>query len=54
MLIGDMDLARLMIYVQKVEEDRLKDRKEFKNKIAKISVNEFTQQKGSANRSSLE
>ncbi|XP_049342920.1 uncharacterized protein LOC125807249 [Solanum verrucosum] len=25
MLIGDMDLARLMIYVQQVEEDKLKD-----------------------------
>ena len=26
MLIGDMDIAKLMIYVQQVEEDKLKDR----------------------------
>ena len=26
MLIGDMDIARLMIHVQQVEEDKLKDR----------------------------
>ncbi|XP_049382784.1 uncharacterized protein LOC125847135 [Solanum stenotomum] len=50
MLIGDMDLARLMIHVQQVEEDKLKDRKEFNNKRAKTSGNEFRQQKSSANR----
>ncbi|KAK4716132.1 hypothetical protein R3W88_014470 [Solanum pinnatisectum] len=26
MLIGDMDIARLMIHVQQVEEDKLRDR----------------------------
>ncbi|KAH0714755.1 hypothetical protein KY284_007660 [Solanum tuberosum] len=31
MLIGDMDIARLMIHVQQVEEEKLKDRKEFRN-----------------------
>jgi len=29
MLIGNMDIARLMIHVQQVEEDKLKDREEF-------------------------
>ncbi|XP_049381147.1 uncharacterized protein LOC125845640 [Solanum stenotomum] len=40
MLIGDMDIARLMIHVQQVKEDKLKDREEFKNKRAKKSGNE--------------
>ncbi|KAH0672886.1 hypothetical protein KY284_023973 [Solanum tuberosum] len=41
MLIGDMDIARLMIHVQQVEEDKPRDRKVFKNKGAKTSENEF-------------
>ncbi|KAH0652534.1 hypothetical protein KY289_030212 [Solanum tuberosum] len=41
MLIGDLDLARVMIHIQHVEDDNLKDRKEFKNKRAKTSGNEF-------------
>ncbi|KAG5629438.1 hypothetical protein H5410_001155 [Solanum commersonii] len=45
----DMDIARLMIQVQQVEEDKLKDREDFKNKKAKTSENEFRQQKSSAN-----
>ncbi|KAG5581506.1 hypothetical protein H5410_052133 [Solanum commersonii] len=49
MLIGDMDKARLMIQVEQVEEDKLRDSKEFKNKRAKTSVNEFEQQKSNAN-----
>uniref|UniRef100_M1DYX2 Gag-pol protein n=1 Tax=Solanum tuberosum TaxID=4113 RepID=M1DYX2_SOLTU len=49
MLIGDMDIARLMIYVQQVEEDKLRDREEFKNKRAKTTWNEFGQQKSNAN-----
>ncbi|WMV15310.1 hypothetical protein MTR67_008695 [Solanum verrucosum] len=32
MLIGDMGIARLMIHVQQVEEDKLRAREEFKNK----------------------
>ena len=41
MLIRNMDLVRLMIHVQQVEEDKLKDREEFKNKRVKTSGNEF-------------
>ncbi|KAH0669190.1 hypothetical protein KY285_023348 [Solanum tuberosum] len=49
MLIGDMDIAMLMIHVQQVEEDKLRDREEFKNKSAKTG-NESGQQKSNANR----
>ena len=35
MLIGDMVIRRLMIHVQQVEEDQLKDKEDFKNKKAK-------------------
>ncbi|WMV30356.1 hypothetical protein MTR67_023741 [Solanum verrucosum] len=45
MLIGDVGIARLMIYVQQVEKDQLKDREEFENKRAKTLVNESEQQK---------
>lgn len=31
-MIGDMDKSKLMIYVQKVKEDKLKHRKEFCSK----------------------
>ncbi|XP_049352722.1 uncharacterized protein LOC125817213 [Solanum verrucosum] len=37
MLIGDIDLARFMIHLQQVEEDKLKDREKFKDKRAKIN-----------------
>ncbi|XP_049365710.1 uncharacterized protein LOC125830574 [Solanum verrucosum] len=48
MLIGDMNIARLMIHLQQVEEDKRKDQKEFKNKRAKTSGNEFSMaQRGS-------
>lgn len=35
-LIVDMDISRLMVYVQKAEEEKLKDREEYKNKRSKI------------------
>ena len=41
MLIGYMYIARIMIHVQKVEDDKLKDREGLKNKRAKTSGNEF-------------
>lgn len=44
MLIGDMDIiARLMINVQQVKEDKLKKRDEFQNKRARTSNHEFNQ-----------
>uniref|UniRef100_M1DFE4 Retrotransposon gag protein n=1 Tax=Solanum tuberosum TaxID=4113 RepID=M1DFE4_SOLTU len=53
MLIGDIDLARFMIHLQQVEEDKFKDREEFKDNRAKIVGDEFKQQKNDANQSSL-
>uniref|UniRef100_M1DN83 Gag-pol protein n=1 Tax=Solanum tuberosum TaxID=4113 RepID=M1DN83_SOLTU len=53
MLIGDMDFSRLIVYVQQVEEEKLRDREEFKNKRAKAG-NESGQQKSNANRSSFQ
>ena len=47
MLIGNMDIAKLMIHVQLVEQDKLKDREGFSNKRTKTSDNEFTHQKNS-------
>uniref|UniRef100_M1DIK1 Gag-pol protein n=1 Tax=Solanum tuberosum TaxID=4113 RepID=M1DIK1_SOLTU len=54
MLIGYMGIARLIIHVQQVEKNQLKDREEFENKRAKISRNESGQQKSNANRSSFQ
>ncbi|XP_049410723.1 uncharacterized protein LOC125873946 [Solanum stenotomum] len=53
MLIGDIDLARFMIHLQQVGEDKLKDREESKDKRAKIVGDEFRQQKNDANQSSI-
>lgn len=49
MLIGDIDLARLIIHVQQVEKDKLKDREDFKNKRVKTSNNDFRQHKSKYN-----
>uniref|UniRef100_M1DP83 Gag-pol protein n=1 Tax=Solanum tuberosum TaxID=4113 RepID=M1DP83_SOLTU len=54
MLIGDMDIARLMIHVQQVEKDKMRDREEFKNKRAKTSGNESGQEKSNVNQSSFQ
>lgn len=35
MPLGDMDISRLMIYVQQVENKKTRDRDEFKNKKSK-------------------
>lgn len=48
MLIGDIVISRLMVYVQQVEEEKLRDREEFKNKRAKTG-NESGQQKSNVN-----
>ncbi|KAG5571168.1 hypothetical protein H5410_060934 [Solanum commersonii] len=53
MLIGDIDIARFLIHLQQVEEDKLKDREEFKDKRAKIGGDEFRNQKNDENQSSL-
>ena len=53
MLIGDMDIFRLMVYVQQVEEEKLRDIKEYENKKAKTG-NEFGQQKRNVNRLSFQ
>lgn len=35
MLIGDMEISSLMVYVPKVEEEKLRDKEEFRIKKAK-------------------
>ncbi|KAG5600611.1 hypothetical protein H5410_031981 [Solanum commersonii] len=54
MFIGDVDIAMLMIYVQKVVKDKLNDRDEFRSNRDK-TCNEFRQQKiVNVNRSSFQ
>ncbi|WMV24113.1 hypothetical protein MTR67_017498 [Solanum verrucosum] len=43
-----------MIHVQQIEEDKLRDREEFKNNRAKIAGNESGQQKSNVNRSTFQ
>ncbi|XP_069143364.1 uncharacterized protein [Solanum lycopersicum] len=45
MLIGDIDISRLMVYVQQVKEEKVKDRQEYRNNKAKTG-NESGQHKG--------
>ncbi|WMV49790.1 hypothetical protein MTR67_043175 [Solanum verrucosum] len=49
-----MGIARLMIHVQQVEKDKLRDREEFKNKRVKTSRNESGKRKSNVNRSSFQ
>lgn len=35
MLIGNMDITRLMIHMKRVEEEKLRDKEDFQNKKAK-------------------
>ncbi|KAG5595794.1 hypothetical protein H5410_037026 [Solanum commersonii] len=42
MLIGEMDIPRLIIHVQKVQKDMLKDREEFHNKMANTTNHELS------------
>ena len=52
MMIDNIDICRLMVYVQQVEEEKLGDREEFRNKKVK-TWNESGLHKGSVNRSSF-
>uniref|UniRef100_M1A329 Gag-pol protein n=1 Tax=Solanum tuberosum TaxID=4113 RepID=M1A329_SOLTU len=55
MLIGDMDISRLMINVQQVEKDKWKDREEFRSLRAKTICHESGHQKTeNVNRSSFQ
>ena len=49
MFIGKMDISRLMVYVQQVEKEKLRDREQYGNKKAKTG-NEAGQQKSYSNR----
>lgn len=52
-IVGDMDISRLMVYVQQVEEEKLMDREELKNKTVKKG-NESEQKKSNTNQSSFQ
>ena len=45
MLIGDMYISRMIVYVQKVKKEKLRDREEYKEKKP-MNGNESSQQKG--------
>ena len=53
MLIGDMDISRFMVYVQHVEEKKLRDKEEYRIKKYETG-NEFEQHKSNANWSSFQ
>ncbi|XP_015086994.1 uncharacterized protein LOC107030116 [Solanum pennellii] len=38
MLIRDIDISRLMVYVQKVEEEKLRDREEYKKRNLRLGM----------------
>lgn len=44
MLINDMDISMLMVYVQQIVDEKLRDREEIKNNRAKIG-NQFMQRR---------
>ena len=51
MLFGDMDIARLLVYVHKVEDEKLRYRKEFRNKRSN-KCNQYGKQPNNVNQSS--
>lgn len=53
MLISDMDIERLVIHVHEVEENKLREREEFRNNKAKTSGNESRLDKSNANQLSF-
>ena len=53
MLIGGMDISRLIIYVYQVDKENLRDNEEFENKKANTGK-EFGQQKSNVNKSSFQ
>ena len=53
MLMGDNDISRLLFYVQQFEEEKLKDREEYRNNKANTK-NESGQQKNGSNRPSFD
>ena len=48
-LIKDMDISYFMVHSQQIEEEKLKDREEYRNKKAKTE-NESTQHNGGSSR----